>query len=462
MHASARSALYKFKNDIRWASVRLLRDNRVCARMIEELLAHETKDFQWMQSYQGRYLLRTLRVARDRIPFYRNLRITCSIADSREFVSTELPILEKKHFRRYDKQLYPYGGRRPPWVISGETGGSTGLPLVLFRSYASVLWQNAFLKRQWVWMGFEDGMPRAMLRGNVVLPVDQRRPPFWYYNRFGNQLILSLAHLQENTVEAYAERLTSFAPFLLEAYPSAVYDLARYLEKKGIYISIPYIFTGSEPLYPYQRELIERRLRGRVMDHYGMGERVAFATECERGNLHVNTDHSYMEIVDADGFPTNDYGFVVGTTFHNLVMPLIRYKLNDQAKWRFVSCPCGRPYPMLEEARGRMEEMILGTNGNDIAALLFHVPEGVTGIERIQIAQVGRRELEIRVVPTAQFSTATMEQLRRNMRQYVDAEMTVHVRVVKEIPRTRRGKYNWVVNEFFNGSREQGQHRETR
>ncbi len=58
------------------------------------------------------------------------------------------------------------------------------------------------------------------------------------------------------------------------------------------------------------------------MEYYGMAERVAYASECERGNLHVNTDYSYVEIVDDDGKPTSGDGYIVGTTFHNTVMPL--------------------------------------------------------------------------------------------------------------------------------------------
>lgn len=454
MNPSVQRAYYKFKNDIWSVSIRVARDNRVCARMVEELRAHEKRDLEWMDAYQRRYLLRTLRAAHARIPFYRKLRMNCNEVDCKEFVSAELPVLEKTDFVEKKQQLYPYGGQRRPWIIVGETGGSTGMPLPLFRNYASVLWQNAFLKRQWAWVGFKDGMPRAMLRGNIILPAEQRRPPFWYFNSFGNQLILSLAHLQEDTVDAFADRLNSFSPFLLEAYPSAAYELARYLEKRDSYVSIPYIFTGSEPLYGYQRELIEHRLRGRVMDHYGMGERVAFATECEYGSLHVNTDHSYLEIVDDDGLPTKDYGFIVGTSFHNLVMPLIRYKLQDHAKWKFGTCRCARPYPMLEQVKGRVEEFILGTNGNDIGALLFHVPDGVRGIDRIQIAQVDRYKVEIRVVPTSEFSAVGRDQLVRNLHRYVDAELQVGVRVVDEIPRTQRGKYRWVVNEFINGERE--------
>lgn len=92
---------------------------------------------------------------------------------------------------------------------------------------------------------------------------------------------------------------------------------------------------------------------------YGMAERVAFASACQFGAMHVNADYAYVEIVNDDGQPTTDFGFVVGTTLHNHVMPLVRYRLSDRARWKAGSCPCGRPFPVLEEISGKYEDAIL-------------------------------------------------------------------------------------------------------
>jgi phenylacetate-CoA ligase len=422
--------------------------------MIAELRAHERYTREDMEKLRRRLLLRTLRTAVQRIAFYRRILVQCKENDVEQFLTTNFPILEKSDFLSKRELLYPNGGRVDPWTIVGETGGTTGVPLQIFRSYGSVLWQNAFLKRQWTWAGFKDGMPRALLRGDMVVPTGQSNPPYWFMNRYANQLVLSLLHLREETADYFIDKVREFSPYMLEAYPSAAYELAKYLERRGGALSIPYVFTGSEPLYDYQRELIEERLGGRVMDHYGMGERVAFATECKFGNLHLNTDHSYVEIVDEDGNRTEDYGYVVGTTFHNLLMPMVRYRLSDQAKWKVGNCQCGLVYPMIERVKGRVEEVILGANGNDIGPLLFRVTHGITGIERIQIAQIGRLRLEIRVVPSTGFSETHKEKLVQNLHKYVDPALAASVAIVDNIPRTARGKYRWIVNEYIDGERE--------
>ena len=442
------------RNEVLAVATYALRDNFICQRMVAKLRSHERLPREALDRLHRHLLLRTLRYATRQIPYYSGISVRCGENDVEQFLVNEFPILQKEDFLNKREQLYSNHGHIRPWTIVGETGGTTGAPLQLFRSFASVLWQNAFLKRQWSWAGFLDGMPRATLRGDMVIPVGQKEPPYWFMNRYTNQLILSLAHLQEETADYFIDKLETFSPYMIEAYPSAAYEFAGYLARRDQYLSIPYIFTGSEPLYDHQRQLIEDRFRGRVMDHYGMGERVTFATECEFGNLHVNTDHSHMEIIGEDGKPTNEYGYVVGTTFHNLLMPLVRYRLLDQAKWKDGDCQCGRTYPMIERVNGRVDEKILGSAGNDIGPLLFRITHGVNNIEKIQIAQVERYRLEIRVLPSMGFSETDKEQLVQNLHKFVDAGLAASVTVVDEIPRTRRGKYRWIVNEHIDGEHE--------
>ncbi len=169
------------------------------------------------------------------------------------------------------------------------------------------------IERQFRWAGYQPGMLRAYLRGDTVVPIDKSEPPYWFHNRYNNQLVLSSRHLREPCVDALIAEFARFKPFMLQAYPSTAYELASLLEKRNASLKIP--CTSSRP--PSRRIRIsgsssKNDLGGRVMEYYGMAERVAYASECERGNLHVNTDYSYVEIVDDDGQPTSGDGYIVG------------------------------------------------------------------------------------------------------------------------------------------------------
>jgi phenylacetate-CoA ligase len=236
---------------------------------------------------------------------------------------------------------------------------------------------------------------------------------------------------------------------MLQAYPSTAFTLAGLLERRQRRLRIPLIFTASEPLYQHQRALITERLGVSIMDMYGMAERVAFATECEHGELHVNTDYSHVEIVDDEGRPTSGEGFVVGTTFHNHAMPLVRFRLSDRTRWKPGQCACGRLFPMIEPVAGKFEDSITGGNGEPVSAsVLTFAFKGLANIRRSQVAQTGPASWEVRVVPMAGFGPADQQHLVDNIHHLVDPLVAVKVVLKDDLPDTAAGKFRWVVNEY--------------
>jgi phenylacetate-CoA ligase len=431
-----------------------LRDNVWSRRRTHALLEHDRWSLARLHELRDALLYRTLHAAQRTIARYRHITPPASPAEALASLRRDYPVVSKTELLARRDLYYPHGGRSRPWTIKGKTSGTTGTPLELFRSLDSVRWEQAFKKRHWAWCGFHDGMRRASLRGDAIVPVDRTEPPFWLFNRFGNQLLLSSRHLQRPYLGEIVETLRNFRPHLLEAYPSTAFGLATYLEQQHSELRIPFVYTGSEILYAYQRELIEARI-GRVMDFYGMAERVAFAAECEAGNLHLNSDYSFVEIVDDSGRETAGPGYVVGTTFHNLAMPLVRYRLSDRAAWKPGSCPCGRLYPLMEAVSGKFEDVIFGGTGEPVSpSLVTFAFKGVHNIECSQVAQVSPEIWEVRIVPATGYSEADAQQVVRNIGSMVDARITVRTRTVSEIPRTAAGKYRWIVNETGSGKSE--------
>jgi phenylacetate-CoA ligase len=438
--------LGNLRNELRYGTRFLARDNLLFERRIRALLAQERLPPEELRSITDRLLVETLKAAVRRIPRYRSVKTDINTRNVREVLAEHFPIIDRSDLIDRAAEHYPTATR--PWRIVGRTSGTSGTPLHVFRSLNSVLWENAFVERQSRWCGFKPGMKRAYLRGDLVVPIGQSTPPYWFYNRYNKQLVLSSRHLRDDSADAIIDALSKFAPFLLQAYPSTAYELALLLEQRNAHLSIPYVLTGSEPLYPHQRQLIEARLRTCVMDHYGMAERIGYATECERGNLHLNTDYSYFEIVDDQGSPTDGEGCVVGTTFYNTVMPLVRYRLSDRTRWRKESCACGRTYPLIEPIVGKYEDTLYGARGQRISpSVVTFAFKSLHGIKKSQVAQVGDRVWEIRVVPGTGFDEAQRKKLVENVRELVDPDLQVIVREVDEIARTASHKYRWIVNE---------------
>ncbi len=436
------------RNEVKYGLRFLVRDTVQSERRIQTLLAQERWPQEKLDALTNQLLTETLRAAIRRIPRYRNVGTDFGVSEARQVLRECFPIIDRRDLIERPAEYYPHGKNPRPWTIVGRTSGTSGTPLQVFRSLESILWENAVVERHFRWSGYRPGMRRAYLRGDLVVPIDRAAPPYWFLNRYNNQMIISSRHLREDCVDDIIEMLRRFEPFLLEAYPSTAYELALLLQKRGTSLRVPYVFTGSEPLYPHQRELIQAHLASHIMDHYGMAERIAYATECDQGSLHVNTDYSYVEIVDDDGNPTDDDGYIVGTTFHNGLMPLVRYRMSDRTRWTRRSCPCGRTYPVIEPVTGKYEDTLFGSQGQRISpSVVTFAFKSLEGIKYSQVAQIADGTWEIRIVPESTFGDTQRRQLVENVKHLVDPGLQVVVRVVGEIARTSAHKYRWIVNE---------------
>lgn len=394
-------------------------------------------------------LLRASVQAARRLPAYQHLPEPPADERIFDWLQAHCNIVGKADLNGGRARFYPHAGQRRPWWPLGKTSGTSGSPLEVFRSLDSVIWEEAFNLQFWYWAGFSLGHSQAVLRGDQVVPLGQSQPPYWAWDRFGRQLILSTRHLRNDTVASFAQAVQSSGAQMMRAYPSSSFELARLCEREGLRLPLRAVITGSEPLYPLQREQLARSFGCRVFDFYGMAERVAYAAQCEHAHYHLNPEYSHVEILDEEGQATDDFGYVVGTTFHNSVMPLLRYRLSDRARWVPGSCACGRSYPRIELASGKVEDQLFDRDGNAVSSsVITFAFKGLANIRKSQVAQVGLGQWEVRVIPETGFTERDIEALLANISSYVSERLEVRVRLVDEISLQPSGKFKWVSQEY--------------
>jgi phenylacetate-coenzyme A ligase PaaK-like adenylate-forming protein len=76
--------------------------------------------------------------------------------------------------------------------------------------------------------------------------------------------------------------------------------------------------------------------------------------------MHLCEDSAVVEVVDEHNRPVpgRDWGAkVLVTPFHNRLQPLIRCELSDQLRPSDEPCPCGRPFQVVDDIRGRVKEV---------------------------------------------------------------------------------------------------------
>jgi len=253
--------------------------------------------------------------------------------------------------------------------------------------------------------------------------------------------------MTHDVLNLYIKAMADYGVDIIQAYPSSIVTLAKYLEAKGEYYpgEIKSVMTSSESISLEDRRVIEERFRCKVFDLYGLFERVAAIANCEYGRYHVLTDYSYVEFIDSgDGRHE-----VVGTNFNNIYYPLIRYKTGDYVVLsKEKVCPCGRMYPLIEGICGRSTDYLLAQSGQQIgAALLSFVPKGVDGLLECQFLQKDFGSVKVLVVVNELFNGVQEFKLTANLKRCLGQNMNVVIEIVSQLIRTKSGKVRHIVCE---------------
>jgi phenylacetate-CoA ligase len=421
-----------------------LREGQKFRQRLEEARATQWYSEEQLRAYQEANLRQLLAHAQARVPYYRELfgRLSMTPAELGLDDLPRIPLLDKRTVLQQGKRMIAegYGALR----ISINTSGSTGAPLRILQDLNAVVREHAFLWRQLEWAGFKRGERRAWIRGDMIVPVEERDPPFWRLDRADNMLMMSSYHLSESSAESYVRALADFDPVIIHAYPSSIAFLARFMEAKGRYYRgrrLRGVVTSSETLTDSDRGLIESRFGCRTFDQYGNGERAALVQTCEHGTRHLAVDYATVELL-----PVGDGLYeMIGTGFNNWVTPFVRYRTGDTVELAASPCPCRRKLPAIVAIHGRMDEYVRTPDGRRIGRL-DHIFKGIRRVAEGQIVQEQLHELVIRVVPFGDFGEDDRAKLIANARERVGTQMRVTVEVVAEIPRGNNGKFRAVVS----------------
>lgn len=422
---------------------------REVAKQLEETQYYSADE---INTYQNKCLDKLVSHAYQTVPYYREQfdRLNIKPHDIRTKDDLHrIPILTKDDIRRHAPRLISTRHQKKQ-LIHGHTSGTTGSPLDVYWDRNVCIYTNAVDWRQKNWAGVGYGDRLALLLGRMIVPAKVKNPPFWRMNRLHNQLWMSTFHMSNKNLVRYIDKLESFQPAALEGYPSTVYILARYLVSVGKVLPLKAVFTSSETLYTFQREIIEQAFGCKIFDFYGMAERVIFATECHaHSGRHLNFEFGLTEIVDEQGNPADNgkNGAVVSTGLQNFGMPLIRYKTSDVSAIQPNVCKCGRHMPLLNEVTTKAEDIVVKADGTMISpSILTHPFKPMHNIEESQIIQEDTRHITIKIVRRATYSDKDTKMLLENFQERVGVDMVVNIEFVDSIARTKSGKFRWVIS----------------
>jgi len=432
------------------AQSRRLRYGGSYARHLIEFREHDSWSRERLVDWQNARLRDLLRHAVDKVPYYRRLHASGKFPI--EQVRTvddlvRLPLLEKEELRlRPDDFL----ASDPATLHQYYTSGTTGTPVKLYRSTETIrAWYACFERRAREWAGVRLGDRFAALGGQLVVPFEQERPPFWVWNYAGQQLYMSVYHLSGKHLDGYLDELVRRRIVYIYGYASALDALATHaLERGRGDVSLRAAISNAEPLFEHQRERLQRAFGCAVRDTYVPSELTVGAFECEAAVMHQSMELGALEVIGTDGGrrDSGEPGELICTGLLNFDQVFIRYRQGDRGAvddGRSGPCACGREGPRLVSIEGRQDDVLVTADGRRIGRL-DPVFKGGMAIREAQIRQIAIDTIEVLVVPSQGYSDKDTQAITTRLRERMG---NVNVRVVQvdQLERSANGKLRAVI-----------------
>jgi len=335
------------------------------------------------------------------------------------------------------------------WIST--TSGSTGKRGIILSNYDEWMTAIASYSRANEWSGIKVDLLHPM----KMAVVSSTAP--WHQSARVGATVKSrwVPTIRLNAAEPLAEiveQLNVFQPQSLIAYSSMVRILAAEQIAGYLQISPEAVMSSSEVMTPETRKMAKEAWKIEPFNVYPATETAGIGCECDRhSGLHIFEDLVITEVVDEKNrpVPTGTTGAkVLVSVLFSRTQPLIRYEMSDRLRLSAKACPCGRPFHLIEEIEGRIEDIVSLPTPSGIVTVhpvVFH-----QALDRIPAGawQLRQEKDQLRILIAGAPASWDEEPIRKELREALrraGADIRVVIEKVESIPKTIAGKSPVIV-----------------
>ena len=422
---------------------------------------HELRRTQWLspadvRALQEQRLRQLIKHAYRHVPYYRETldRLGIKPEDIQHLEDlAKLPTLTKDDIRKNLHFDLLSESHEKSTMLPITTSGSTGEPLRLYADKTQLEMRWATTLRNIEWTGYRFGDTQVRLWHQTLGMSRTQVFKEWLDAILSRRKFFPAFEMNEKTIDKYVDFLRETKPVLIDGYAEAFNLIANYLRNRPTDGIRPKgIISSAQTLSEESREIIEQAFHAKVFDKYGSREFSGIAHECEaHAGHHVNAESYIVEIV-RDGRPARpgETGEVLVADLTNYCVPLIRYALGDLATAADGDCPCGRGLPLIGAIQGRVQAIIIGTNGCFLPGTFFaHLLKDYGHIlKQFQVVQESLGSIDFNVVPGPRFSEPELEKILALIRRHLGDDIQINVHHVDSIALVRTGKHRHSVSKL--------------
>ncbi|MFC4016567.1 phenylacetate--CoA ligase family protein [Micromonospora sp. GCM10011542] len=267
-----------------------------------------------------------------RVPFYQSWRKEHGLPTgiSRPSDLRHFPTLDKELLISRSAEVFASGSTKRAYSTGGSTGQPTRFPRG--RGESTDRWANNYLGR--AWRGVRPFEPQILLWGHSHLFGDGIRSRIARLQRDAADRLVNITRLNaydlsDPALRGHYEAIRSRHPVLLVGYTSAIFKVARFIERNGLDLGdmsqLRAVILTAETASDADIAMIERVFGTQAVIEYGAAETGLVAmSRAQARPIHVIWD-SFICLIDEDNS-------LAVTTLDDRLFPLVNYSIGDRVE----------------------------------------------------------------------------------------------------------------------------------
>lgn len=363
----------------------------------------------------------------------------------------DIPVIQKEDFKKYNIAIKPSNKNNHKYYIQ-STSGSSGTPFIFATDYLNhaLTWQLVAKRYQDANILLDELQARFYSIPNSFVKKTEEKIKDFLVNRSR----FSITELTDNQLQEWTKKLMNRKYKYIYGYAFPLITFADFLQKQNIILSdvapsLKSCIITSEMCTIEEHKQIEKSFGVPVYNEYGASE-LGIIGFGKTGQWEVSDELFYIEILNGDHKPVKDgeSGRVICTPFFQKGSPFVKYDIGDLAS---ISTIDGKRY--FTRLNGRKETMLKLPSGRKIPGdTLFHIiftdfcAKHPGLIDHFQAVQPQNNLIEISIVSSQKISPEQENELKKSVDNYLNGEVEVNIKKVREIKRNKNLKFQRFVS----------------
>jgi phenylacetate-CoA ligase len=377
-----------------------------------------------------------------------------------------MPILTKEDLRAHFPEGFLYPGRDLAAGLASKdiefvkTSGTSGEQVT--NIWHQKWWDNSEVA-SWKLNSHaytaSTGIPREAILASPLsvgfksdrgdLPMEKRLlDRFLFLNDLGDPLAWT-----DSYMERMIDEINTYKPVRLEANPSLLSKLCRYIAKSHRSVFQPSLIVITyELMSRLHLKHIRAVFNSPVVSSYGSTETGYVFMECEAGKFHQNIEFcrvDFQPLKKEHGGPL--IGRILVTVFQNPWTAIIRFNVGDLVRIdEHQSCPCGRKHGLiLSSIEGRTMNLTFTTAGFAVTQRMAdEAISGIADLEEYKFVQTGTKSYNLFVVCKDSLFLNITLQAHTVLKQLYGQDATITVKQIDAVAPEVSGKYRIIASEL--------------